>query len=192
MNDPRLLGTLAVENEALLTFSFGMSDSQVEQLIHYATEDEAVKKFTSDPARFSDKESFRTWLQQGRVIYSLSDPAGNLAGVIWFGAKVMPQKTFLDSFREDYYGVTFSIRLYGDWRGKHLAGRFSTMAFAEYFRSPEYAQEPQKGIWLETSEDNIPAVVAYENFGFRRISEPDEHNKILMIGDIHSLSVTSA
>jgi ribosomal protein S18 acetylase RimI-like enzyme len=39
----------------------------------------------------------------------------------------------------------------------------------------------QKGVWLETSDDNLAAKALYSKFGFRQISQPDLHNKIVMI-----------
>ena len=182
MNDQQILGSLEVADTSTpLTFYKGISERQIQQIIQYANEDDLVKKYTSDPKRFTNMEAFKQWLQKGRSIYSLSDSAGNLAGVIWFGPKEMPYKAFTEPIRREDYGVTFSIRIYSEWRGKHLARPFTKMAFAEYEKSPEYLQLANNNMWLETSADNPSAVAAYEKFGFRLVTVPDEHNKILMV-----------
>ena len=68
----------------------GILDTQIDQLIEYSQADPDIKKFTSDPTRFADKQSFATWQQQGRLIYTLIDSHQNLLGLIWFGQKDSP------------------------------------------------------------------------------------------------------
>jgi ribosomal protein S18 acetylase RimI-like enzyme len=181
MNDQQLLGSLDVPNEEPLSFCKGISEDQVKEVIYYANEDDSIKHFTSDGKRFQNKDAFIEWMQKDRSIYTLSSSSGLLAGVIWFGPKEMPYKAFREPINREEYGITFSIRIYGAWRGKHLARRFTEKAFAEYKKSPEYLQSINKNMWLETSADNMPAVVAYEKFGFKQVTGPDEHNKILMV-----------
>ena len=48
-------------------------------------------------------------------------------------------------------------------------------------RSSTYQQTENKGIWLETSFDNVPALNAYIRFGFRQVTNQDEKGKILMV-----------
>ena len=181
MDQQELLGSIEIEGEASLSFCKGITVEQAEEIVLYANQDESVMKFTSDPKRFKDNLAFHEWLKKGRSIYTLSDISGKLAGVIWFGPKEMPYKPYTEALDRDAYGITFSIRIYGHWRGKHLARRFSEMAFADYYKSQEYLGVPNKGMWLETSADNTPAVTAYEKYGFHTVTHPDEHNKILMI-----------
>ena len=63
----------------------GLSQKNIEQLIAFADNDEAVKKFTSDAKRFKDRESFENWLKKGRKIYSLVNENDDLMGISWFG-----------------------------------------------------------------------------------------------------------
>ena len=52
----------------------GISDPLIEQLVIASSQDdEALKKFTGDPKRFSDIEKVRLWLQEeGRRVYTLT------------------------------------------------------------------------------------------------------------------------
>lgn len=168
------LGTLQVYN--------GISDHQIDQLISYANTEKAIQRFTSDPKRFQNKNSFEKWRQKGRSIYVLENNTGDLLGLIWFGGEEIPsEKKFTKRFDTFKYGVTFAIRIYQQARGKRLARKFMGLAFSAYRQSEEYKALSRNSIWLETSADNIPAVTAYRNFGFHQVTEPDEKNKILMV-----------
>ncbi len=158
--------------------SLKISDLQISQLICYATTDDAIKRYTSDSSRFSDMDSFNKWLSKGRKIYALSDKIGNLAGIIWFGEKNIPEANLIDDTQKDDYDTTFAIRMYGWARGKGLAKSFMEDCFKDF--TEKYGN---KGIWLEVSCDNKPAIALYEKFGFSRITNPDSENKILMILD---------
>ena len=63
----------------------GILDCQIHQLIEYSNSDSDVQKFTSDSSRFNNISSFKKWLTQGRIIYTLADKNHNLLGIIWFG-----------------------------------------------------------------------------------------------------------
>lgn len=150
----------------------GTTEKQIGQLINFANTDPEVRRFTSDPKRFRDRKAFDRWRKKGRVIYTLTDENDDLLGIIWLGKKEIPQRDFTENFDPQDYKVTFGIRIYGAARGKGLARPFMAETFNHF--SP-------KGVWLETSGENIAAVRAYTNFGFRKITEPDESGKILMI-----------
>jgi len=173
-----------LENEDLgnLEIYQGISEVLISQVIKYANTDHAIKVYTRDPSRFKDKLSFNEWLQKGRSIYILTNKANDLYGIIWFGNEMMPsEKQFISDVNTKEYGVTFAIRIYAQARGKHLARKFMNVAFNVYHSSSEYRQIEQKGIWLETSADNYPALNAFKKFGFTRVTVPDDKNKILMI-----------
>ncbi len=141
----------------------GILDCQIHQLIEYSHTDADVKKFTSDSIRFKDINSFKTWLTQGRIIYTLADQNHNLLGIIWFGQKDPPIDIPAN--------FTFAIRIYGSARGLGLSQQFMKTAFADLLEK----QKPSliTGFWLETSIDNFAAIHTYEKFGFQKISSID-------------------
>lgn len=111
----------------------------------------------------------------------MSDPEGNLMGIVWLGEEQIPSKDFMVDFNEDEFGITFAIRIYEGARGKGLANRFMKEAIAIFKSTEKYRGFKNKGIWLEVTHDNIPAVRAYERSGFKRVTDPDGSDKILMI-----------
>jgi ribosomal protein S18 acetylase RimI-like enzyme len=153
----------------------GILDCQIDQLIEYSQTDSDIQKFTSDKARFANKDSFHQWLLKGRIIYTLTDKDKNLFGIIWFGAKTPPIK--LDS----KYNFTFSIRIYSLARGQGLSQEFTKIAFKDLLKNQSKSQIT--GFWLETSKDNFAAIHSYQKFGFKTISSPDYNNKIIMTLD---------
>lgn len=150
----------------------GITEKQIEQLINFANTDPEVKKFTSDSNRFRDREAFDKWRKKDRVVYTLTDKSGDLLGILWFGKKSLPIG-FSEKFDPKDYTITFAIRTYGDARGKGLAKPFMRQVFNHF--------SPKQGVWLETSIDNKPALVVYERFGFKQVTDPDEEGKILMV-----------
>lgn len=173
---------LPVEGEAApLSFCKGISSEQIDEVVYYAHHDETVRHNTSDSKRFENKAAVQAWLAKGRSIYTLTASSGILAGIIWFGPKELPYKAYTEQVDRQKYGLTFSVRLYGEWRGKHLGYSFMTMGFSYYKHTNEYREVVNNGFWLETSADNIPGIAVYQKLGFHKITLPDEHNKILMI-----------
>lgn len=148
----------------------GILDCQIEQLIEYSRTDSDIQKFTSDPIRFADKNSFHQWQQQGRIIYTLTDPQQNLLGIIWFGHKDPPTKNTDANF-------TFAIRIYGPARGQGLSQEFMKTAFDDLLKNQKNSQIT--GFWLETSVDNFAAIHTYEKFGFQKIDQ--QSDKIIMV-----------
>jgi ribosomal protein S18 acetylase RimI-like enzyme len=147
----------------------GIIDCQIDQLIEYSHSDPDVQKFTSDPIRFQNRQSFSQWLGQGRIIYTLIDKNNNLLGIIWFGQKDPPIK--LDA------NYTFAIRIYSSARGQGLSQTFMKSAFDDLKKNQKKSQIT--GFWLETSSDNFAAIHTYEKFGFKKISEVE--NKVVMV-----------
>jgi len=142
----------------------GISDCQIHQLIEYSNTDSEIKKFTSDTIRFKDLPSFKKWLIQGRIIYTLSDINHNLLGIIWFGQKKPPID--IDA------NFTLAIRIYGLARGLGLSFKFMKTVFTDLLQNQKYSQIT--GFWLETSSKNFAAIHTYEKFGFKKISLIDD------------------
>lgn len=166
----------SVDNAPYLVVS-GLTDADVASVIAYANTDPLLARFTSDKKRFKDTESFDLWKEKGRVIYSLHNSAGELAGILWFGTEELPTRA-RSLAANGQFDTTFAIRLYGDARGKRLANRFMQACFADVLiRYPEYTAARY---WLQTSEENIAAVQAFKKFGFAQLTQPDEKGKILM------------
>lgn len=152
----------------------GILDCQIDQLIKYSNTDSEIKKFTSDPIRFKDRNSFDHWLKQGRIIYSLIDKNHNLLGIIWFGHKIPPIKINAN--------FSFAIRIYGSARGQRLSQIFMKTAFNDLLKNQ--SKSKISGFWLQVSFDNLPAVFSYQKFGFKQISQPDSSDKIIMTLEI--------
>ena len=159
----------------------GLTPAQIEQLIDHSSSDSQVRKFTSDPKRFANLESFEKWREKGRSIYTLVDEAGGLEGIIWLGEEPLPSREFVQEIDAGKYGITFAIRTYGEARGRRLALSFMHEAIARYKKGDKYQGIENKGIWLETYADNAPAVKTYERFDFKQVTKPDERGRILMI-----------
>lgn len=148
----------------------GILDCQIHQLIEYSHTDPDVKKFTSDSVRFKDLSSFKTWLTQGRIIYTLSDINQNLLGIIWFGQKNPPININAN--------FTFAIRIYGAARGHGLSQKFMKTAFNDLLKNQP--QSKISGFWLSTSIDNFTAIHTYEKFGFKITGQTDGENIMVL------------
>ncbi len=159
----------------------GISDSQIDQLINYSNTDSLVTEETSDATRFKNKKSFDFWRKKGRKIYVMADQSGNLLGIIWLGEKNIPSnKNYFKKFELGKYKITMAIRLYEDARGRGLSKMFMNKAWDMYKKTDEFKNAPEKRMWLETYENNIPAISAYKKFGFEAVSRPDENGRIIM------------
>lgn len=164
-------------------FECDISSKQTKQLILYSNEDSVIKRFTSDRERFSDKNAFLKWKRLERIVYTLTDKTkeGNLLGIIWFGKKQLPKRKFIKPLDEKRYIFTFAIRIYKPARRTGCSKGFMSMAFDEFRATKIYKNSKNKGFWLETSVDNLPAVKSYLRFGFSQVTKPDTNNKIIML-----------
>ncbi len=166
----RILEKIDLEGRETLLIKEGITEKQIRELLAYSQSDQEIRKFTSDPVRFKDRNAFNQWRQKGKLIYTLTDVSGPLLGLIWFGEKACPFKEELGC------QTSFAIRIYGKARGKGLAIDFMKIAFSDYCRlHPETG-----GIWLETSVDNLAARKVYEKFGFQAVPEAEDKKKIIM------------
>lgn len=155
-----------------LVYKHGITEKQIEELILYSATDELVKENTGDPGRFKNRESFEKWKNIPREIYTLTDKLNSLLGIIWFRAQDLPGK-------KDF-GITFAIRIYGKARGKGYSEKFLNWAFQQYKKTKQYLDNPVKGVWLETRNNNLTAIRLYEKFGFKVVTKPDENNRVIM------------
>jgi ribosomal protein S18 acetylase RimI-like enzyme len=144
----------------------GIDKKNIDELIAYSANDLDVAKFTSDRTRFASQESFDRWISKGRTIYSLVNDSENLIGITWFG------------YSEG--GFTLAIRLYGEARGKGLAGWFLKETMDRFMKTEEYSKGESQSFWLEVSKDNLPAVKTYEKLGFKFEREGTEPNKMIL------------
>jgi len=150
----------------------GILDCQIDQLISFSQTDEEVKKDTSDASRFKDRHSFDQWLEQGKIIYTLTDKNNNLLGIIWFGQKKPPI--------ESDTNFTFAIRVYPPARGQGLSFDFIKFVFDDLLKSKHKSEI--NGFWLQVSPDNFAAIRTYEKFGFKKVDQ--KNNKIIMVLNI--------
>lgn len=143
----------------------GLSEKNVGQLIDYANNDETVRKYTSDPKRFKDRENFENWLKKDRKIYSLVDKKGNLMGISWFGA--------------EGEGFTFALRIYGEARGRGLGYEFLKETMNKFMQLDDYKNAKNQEWWLETSKENVAAIKIYEKCGFVFETEGESLEKLI-------------
>lgn len=151
-----------------LNFSF--TDKQIKQLINYSSTDPLVLQFTSDAKRFKNLSTFEAWLGKNPSYFVFSDKGENLIALVWFSHKKMPISGFAE------FNWSLALRVYGEARGKGLAKEFLNLALT-IFKN----QSPDRKIWLATSFDNLAAIKTYQKLGFKKVSEPNEKGKILMI-----------
>ena len=149
-----------------------MTPTQMRQLIKHSNFDEIIIKSTNDRERFSDQASVDKWLKKKRKFYILIDEEDKLMGIIWFGKETIPTK-------DKKYSITFAIRLYEGNRGKGYAKKFMKEAITKFKLTSEYKKRTG-GFWLITNPDNLPAIKAYEYFGFKKIPYEDSEGRILM------------
>ena len=164
-------------------FAEGITSFQINQLIHYSRQDLHVRHFTSDAKRFSGTEEYYDWLKKGKAIYTLSNTKGDLSGIIWFAARSVPEANFTEDLNPSDYFLTFAIRMYSSVRGKGLGGDFINTAlkkFKDRFMTEDLA------IWLEVSEDNAPAINLYNRVGFKKVTQPNNKGKVIMINNLSS------
>lgn len=154
----------------------GLSESQIDQLINYAATDDGLK-YTSDPKRFKNRDSFDEFSKEILAYYVLADDEDNLLGIIWFHDLDL----YLNKEKPSEYGISFAIRLYGEARGKGLALPFTEEVMSDFKKSEEYKTHPHKKIWLSVSPENEPAVKLYRKLGFKDLKINKEYNKLLMV-----------
>ena len=143
---------------------------QIDQLVEYSKTDPEVIKFTSDPKRFKDSETAKKWLKNVSV-YTLTD-GKNLMGIAWFHILPIPERKFTIKLNPNDFSLTYAIRIYGEARGKGLGVKFMKDAFDDY---------KPKNLWGQISSENIPSIKLAEKFGFKKVSEPDQRGKIIMV-----------
>ncbi len=165
-------------NTSPYTIKKGLSEKQISQLIEYAATDEGLK-FTSDPKRFKDKESFDEFSKEIMAYYALTSEDDDLLGIIWFHDLDL----YLNKENPSEYGISFAIRLYAEARGKGLAQPFTEEVMEDFKESKEYKSHPHKKIWLSVSPENEPAVKLYHKLGFKDLNIDEEHHKLLMTLD---------
>jgi RimJ/RimL family protein N-acetyltransferase len=172
---------LTTPNGEALFFHKGITDGQIDQLIHYAQTDDGVKNFTSDPKRFASRETFNAWRKPEAVFYTLVDEENRLMGIIWLEELELPEFELpknieVSAIDPNDYHTTFAIRLYGKARGQGLSSPFTKLALDDY-----KLNHPEDDIWLATSPDNIAAINSYKKSGFVELGMRQDGQKLLMI-----------
>lgn len=168
MSEP--IGTFT-KNDQVYTVSKGLTDSQRDEIIHHGQTDELIKKNTSDPKRFQDRDAFEHYMKKDPVFYSLTDQHNKFVGVIWFREKPLNQDQ----------KMVFAMRTYAHGRGRGLSQSFMSIVFKDFIHSPEYVKSGSKGIWLDTEADNEIAQNVYTKFGFKKVSEPSAARVVMIL-----------
>lgn len=168
-----------MDKTADFTISTLLTEDQIRELVNYSTSDLVLAKWTSDTSRFRSEDATKIWLQTNPEYIVLSDHEGSLLGIAWLQSKPIPEYTKLRADLEvgTWYEKTSGIRLYGRARGKGLSKWFYTKLF-EQFSSPL--------VWAQISDDNTASKRLHEKMGFIQVSKPDDHNKIILVRDLHN------
>ena len=135
----------------------------IDQIIEKSRQPHVMKfeKHEDAEGRFKDRGSYKGWAEKRRVIYLLSDPNDDLAGIIWFGGRQNPN---IDS----RYTLTFGIRLYEGYLGKGLSKPLMSVSHGDITKVL-----PDRYIWLDYDEDNFIAGKAYTSFGYEELGRSD-------------------
>jgi ribosomal protein S18 acetylase RimI-like enzyme len=142
-------------------FKKGITGHQATQLVEFSQTDPLVIKFTRDPKRFNNIETFNKW-RRGKIIYTLENPEKDLLGIIWF-QKAKTTHSPLATF-------TFAIRVYPPARGKGLAFSFMEKSFDAFYKTGTFTKSKTNGVWLSTKKSNKKAISLYKSFGFKKIA----------------------
>jgi len=141
-----------------------LTEDQIEELIYHSTNDQEVIIMTSDATRFRNRQAFDEWIHTKPSVYVLTNKTDKLLGLAWVQTLPCP-------LHKPEFDTTAAIRLYGEARGKGLSLWFLDEALKKYGPS---------NYWLRTSSDNVSAIKTYERLGFKIVSPPDKHNKIIL------------
>ncbi len=171
------------EIENLKVFK-GITNNQIEQLVHLSQTDNLVIQNTHDKERFKSIDSYHEFPPQGKTVYTLTNDQEKLCGIIWFHHMELPDKKYKFNINKELYTITFAIRTYNQARGKGYSYHFAKIAFEDFYKSEEYKKLGQKGFWLETYSWNKPAINTYKKCGFEEITDPDDNQRILLIASI--------
>ena len=150
----------------------GITNDQIHQLLGYIAHDEAVKAFTRDATRFTNHQVTTEWFQNAYKVFTLTDELSELLGLIWYQAGALPDREYLVNFDYSKYNYTNAIRLYGRARGKGLA---------QWFLEETYKRIGEPPVWAEISNDNTASIRSHEKMNFRKVTDPNENGKIIMI-----------
>jgi len=163
------VGTLSQRNiKENISILREISKPQIEQLIHSTGKDKLIKKFTHDRERFSSFKAFISWKKRGKKIYVMVGHRNKLLGIIWFSSKSAPASVS-KLLKTSSCGYTFAIRNYPPARRKGLSSKFMHIVFGDFGVSND------KGVWLSTAKDNVPANKLYTNYGFKKIGDLKEN-----------------
>jgi len=151
-----------------------LTKSQIRELVHHATSDPVLHKFTSDQVRFKDEEAVKRWLGTSPSLSVLTNTSGTLLGLAWVQDSEFPGEiiSHLTSEVKNTIHTTSGIRLYGEARGKGLGVWFFKSALNRY---------GSVNFWSRVSADNVASIRIQQKIGFLQVSQPDIHNKIILV-----------
>ncbi len=173
-NITRIENTLSVPLDAEGFSAYrGWSENLAEQLVTRSREPEMLRRVPRDALqRFRDVDSAHEWYRKNkRIVYALAHEA-ILGGVVWFSSA--PRA-------ENNASHTFAIRMYESSRERGMAGPFMSAALVDF----ENLDEGMQNIWLETDNDNLPALKLYKQQGFTPIHQ-DKDGRVTMIRQLRT------
>ncbi len=172
----RELGTIAGKDGTTFILRVGLDQRMVAELKAKSLDESDVElqNNTSDRKRFGEG-SYEEWYARDRVPFVLTDTAGHLAALAWFGPTDLPH----DSERpvEESAGEwdTAGFRSYEPYRGKGVMRPFIEAAWNFYH------ERISRRLWIETNAGNIAAMKLYEKLGFISYGPRHSNGRILLV-----------
>ncbi len=187
MNEPlplfstQKLDTILSKDEEAFTIMLGLDEGLVAQLKQRSSDiaDTDLQENTSDFQRFGEG-SYEEWYAKDRTPYALTDQAGKLAALAWFGPKPLGRKSLRylsaderakESEQEAGDWHTIVYRSYNPFRGKGLMTPFMKYVIADYKQ-----RHPGAKLWAGVSTKNAASMALATKFGFvisEEHSDPD-------------------
>jgi RimJ/RimL family protein N-acetyltransferase len=156
-------GTITGRDGASFSVRIGLDRALAAEVREHSLDesDAALQAETSDRKRFGTG-SYEEWYAKGRVPFALTDSAGKLAALIWFGPEAL-----LGS--EGGAWDTIAFRAYPPYRGAGLMTPFSR--FVLDFHAERF---PERRLWLATNETNEAGRALYRKLGFTERARSDD------------------
>lgn len=135
--------------------------------------DSDLRGFTGDYRRFVEG-SYESWYKKNRTIFVLiHKQSDDLAAVIWFGPKILGQKSVkfggTEERKIDSDWHTISFRSYPQYRGKGMMKSFSEFTINLYKKHFPHAK-----LWTGTDDRNSAFIRLITSLGFTTDEESSD------------------
>ena len=181
LHDSVALGELHLPDGTMLTAHLGLTEDMARALKERSLDeaDEEIQNNTSDRRRFGEG-SYEEWFARERYPFVLTDSAGKLTSLIWFGPEPLPsdgeELSTVQPQQDASEWDTMGFRSYMPYRGKGIMTPFSRFVIETYLRI-----RPQRCLWLATGVENGAGIRLYEKLGFVRAGLREGGARLIMV-----------